>query len=113
MTAPFDLDRLDELLLKATAGKWEWCEDTTCGILMRTLSPGILVLDNDPGCGGPWGDDIDRANATLIVEAVNALPALIAELRGSREALKYTHAALTRAYDIIHKESGNVDENFD
>lgn len=61
-----------------TPGPWEWREDSDSIRTMRTLSPGILVLDNDPGCGGPWGDWLDRANARLIAAAPDQHDAAVA-----------------------------------
>jgi hypothetical protein len=52
----------------ATKGKWFWREEHH-PVHMRTLAPGILVLDNMSGAGGPWGDEIDRANAAFIARA--------------------------------------------
>jgi hypothetical protein len=82
----------------ATAGPWEWREDTTAGVTMRTLSPGVLVLDGDPGCGGPWGDNIDRANAEYIAAAnpatMRALLDLLEEAEGALEGCVHTIEAM-------------------
>lgn len=70
---PFDADEA------FTEGPWKWHEDLY-PLHMRRLGPGILMLDNDHGCGGPWGDEIDRANAHLIAAA----PSLYATLKATR-----------------------------
>lgn len=75
----FSISKIRELCDAATEGPWEWREETE-PLHMRTLSPGVLVLDNDPGCGGPWGDNIDRANAAFIAHARTALPQALDEI---------------------------------
>jgi hypothetical protein len=40
---------------------------------MKRLAPGVLWLNDSPGSGGIWGDEIDRANAAAIVAAHNLL----------------------------------------
>jgi len=61
---------------KFTPGPWKWREDAVeeDGSTMRTLAPGVLILD-DMG-GGPWGDEVDRANARLIAAAPDLYEAL-------------------------------------
>jgi hypothetical protein len=68
-----------------TKGPWRWEEDTD-PYPMRRLAPGILILDRMDGSGGPWGDEIDRANARLIAagpELVDALEDCIDSLQTS------------------------------
>lgn len=71
---PIDLDALEALLAKATPGPWHtgagdhWSRDVRAG------------SDAPAFCGARNG----VADAALIVAAVNALPALIAELRAAR-----------------------------
>lgn len=48
---------------------WEWRDDDG----MRRLAPGVLWLNDTPGSGGIWGDEIDRANAALIAAAPDLL----------------------------------------
>ena len=72
MTDPVDVHTLAKQMMeaagKATQGEWAWREEFE-PLHMRTLSPGVLILDNTPGSGGPWGDEIDRANAAHIAIA--------------------------------------------
>jgi hypothetical protein len=82
---PLDLYRLEALIAKATAGKW-----VSQGPYISTPSYTAYigeVRDQD----GNWSDTPNLKNdAALIVEAVNALPALIAELRAAREIKPHT-----------------------
>jgi len=78
MTRP-DLDALAALLAKATPGPWR----AQCG------EYGVVIVDGPPS--GPFlievtdapsdGRDQSSADATLIVAAVNTLPALIKRVR--------------------------------
>lgn len=71
--------KLRELLAKATPGPWEWRDDQMSvpewPVVQWTISPGVLIADTNNGT--PGGDEIDQANAALIVAAVNALPSLL------------------------------------
>jgi len=81
-------ERLRELVEKATPGPWglNSCEGTNGGDECWQAGPhqDIYRPDGD-GFGTPvvdieGGDDQTKANAALIVEVVNALPALLDEL---------------------------------
>lgn len=74
---------------KATPRPWEWTKEEGYWF----LSPGVLICDGTDG--SPEGDEIDRANAALIVEAVNNYDTLRAENARLREAL--TPSAETKA----------------
>lgn len=83
-----ELDRLLELALRATPGPWFWTDEDG-DFQMRCLSPGILVIDNTPGSGGPWGDEIDQANAAYIAAASpDRVKALVMRLKRAEEALR-------------------------
>ena len=76
MTAPVDLPQLTALLERADSKGWG------------------LDVDGDltarvPTCWreGAWVNEQGRANAALVVAAIAALPALIAELTAARERL--------------------------
>lgn len=102
MTGTADLVGLRAIAEAATQRDWSWREDLE-PIHMRTLAPGILVLDNDPGCGGPWGDEIDRANAAhiatfdppTVISLIDRLSAAEANLLAVRGALEETEVWLT------------------
>ena len=97
-----ELDRLLELALRATPGPWFWTDEDG-DFQMRCLSPGILVIDNTPGSGGPWGDEIDQANAAYIAAASpDRVKALIEEKRHSRYLEDEAHKEINRqATEII------------
>lgn len=81
MTDEEMLAELERLNAERTEGEWFWREDRVDedDSVMRTLAPGILILD-DCG-GGPWGDEIDCVNAAFIVISANAMPRLLALAR--------------------------------
>lgn len=99
-----DLNRLEELLAKATKGPWEACEPGDYGDFDGNSR---VICSADP-------DDMRRiavvhwfqrhpetdANAALIVEAINALPALIARVRELEEAL-----AVLRDLPIVENDN--------
>jgi hypothetical protein len=84
-----DLDKLEELDRAATPGPWG-------SVGLRNLEAGIT---NDRGEPTTWED------ALLIAATRNALPALIAELRASRDF----HYSVWRALD--RKAVGLVDHS--
>ena len=105
-------ERLEELLAKATPGPWQVYKHPVCKIedaleeltyqVVHTdpLANHLFLLDADGKCPattgcGPTSED----NAALIVEAVNALPALITALRSQAEELERLRGALTKATD--------------
>lgn len=79
--AGLDLDALEKVARGATQRPWSWVEHSE-PMPMRCLAPGILIIDNSPGCGGPWGDVIDKGNAAHIATFdPPTVLALIAALR--------------------------------
>lgn len=108
MTPPDPLtpERVAELKAiaeKATQKAWFWREEHE-PLHMRTLAPGILVLDNDFGCGGPWGDEIDKANAAHI--ATFDPPTVLALLA---EVERLTKEPETR--DAVQREAWGEEED--
>ena len=88
-----DLAELERLLAEATPGPWQADEATQTGQratvafpVVLSESTGEILLECD------WGGDTDAA---LIVAAVNALPALLAE----RERLQERYEAVCWALD--------------
>lgn len=92
-------DEMRKLAEAATGDVWEWRESNDHGVYMKTLSPGILVLGDYSGCGGPWGDTFDRANAAHIVacspaqiihdaDLIEAQARRIEELEGALERIR-------------------------
>lgn len=80
-----DLSRLEELLAKATSGPWEACEPGDYGDFDGD-SRVICSADPDDmrriAVVHWWQDHPETdANTALIVEAINALPSLIARIR--------------------------------
>ena len=105
-------ERLEELLAKATPGPWQVYKHPVCKIedaleeltyqVVHTdpLANHLFLLDADGKCPattgcGPTSED----NAALIVEAVNALPALITALRSQAEELERLRGALGELSD--------------
>lgn len=84
-----DLAALERLLSEATKTPWSWKKHPPKDRGFYSddwrLAPGILVPEDYAGT--PGGDEIDRANAALIVAAINSLPALLAIAR-QQEGLK-------------------------
>jgi hypothetical protein len=79
-----DLDRLEALERKATAGPW--------------MPDGVRGLDlgHDLGIIPIWGSP-PGADRDLILEARNALPALIRELRDARKIVEAVEAEIAAA----------------
>jgi len=82
MTTPIDLDALEALLAKATPGTWALEERRDYTDIVDGTGTSLLPTG--------WGGEplIDRDDAALIVAAVNALPALIRELREARASVE-------------------------
>ena len=85
---PDPFSELRGLMEKASNRPWSWTDDNgvACPPLQWRLAPGVLLADGTSGT--PGGDSIDRANAALIVAAVNALPALLDERDRLHEGLR-------------------------
>jgi hypothetical protein len=104
----YELDELKWLLLKATRGPWQIVitrnvRDATSFMIREHSHPSVCVeadlfwpedyepLTDDDGYCQPDGhmdaSPHHSANAALIVSAVNALPALLAEVEALRAAL--------------------------
>ena len=85
------IEELKKALEAATPGPWEWYHDKggDYGAIQLAecwmLRPGVLIADATDGT--PGGDAIDRANARLIVEAVNNLPKLLKVVEAAQTML--------------------------
>lgn len=103
------LTHLEELLAKATPGPWEATErsgyhevlapDDECDWYCRPKRHAIFYGDTE------IDDDENIANAALIVEAINALPALIARIReledrGAQAVIAY-HVAICSPKGVV------------
>lgn len=93
MTAPADIEALAVLLEAATPGPWEHAHEG--------LQGGEVIRGGDIRVArvykSNWPDyRPDCENAALIAAAVNALPALLAEVKASREALARVEDAIDR-----------------
>lgn len=73
------IEELKALLDKATRGPWKWVRDHSGLGGPWRLTPGVMWPSNSEAT--PGGDEIDRANASLIVLA----PTLAAEVIALRE----------------------------
>jgi hypothetical protein len=92
-------DTLSALEGKATAGPWTWTDDNGPEFPKQwRIDPGVLLADCTSGT--PGGDEIDRANAALIVALRNFLPDILAALR-EREVMR---AALDAARALAEPE---------
>lgn len=86
------VERVTELLAKATPGPWElqdgcsWRRIGTQGHNGNVLCPYNSPTDNHPDLMAGRGEDT-YANLNLIVEAVNALPSLLAQLQTTTDDL--------------------------
>lgn len=108
---PIDLDALEALEKAATEGPWEVRADHTEPRLNTIWTSegqiGTLIART---CFAP----ASVQNAELIAATRNALPALLAELRESREALKVAENALTVARGVcgpmIRKHRDRINE---
>lgn len=118
------VERLRDRLAMATQGEWElqdgcsWRRIGTAGhsgnVLCPTTHPGDGHLDL---CAGK-GESL-YANLTLIVEAVNALPTLLAALESSRPPVagsgpskrrKFADPTHQSSYDALRRMRPNVEE---
>lgn len=80
------IKELKQALEAATPGPWNWHNDAHHpGKYEWSIQPGVLEADGTDGT--PGGDKIDRANARLIVEAVNNLPKLLKVAEAAEEAV--------------------------
>jgi hypothetical protein len=79
-----NLDALDALLRDATPGPWTVHADTNLILRLHSGGDGREDLRVATVSVNTMNDE-GRHNRDLIVAAVNALPALIAELRAARE----------------------------
>ncbi|MEH6743869.1 hypothetical protein [Hyphomonas sp.] len=73
------VERLRELRAKATQGKWKTHRDyPECIIAPDDANNWAVARCDDDAGFNVLGDDVsDKSNAALIVEAINALPALL------------------------------------
>lgn len=83
-------DEIERLAGEATIAPWLWTDDNGPEFPKQwRIHPGVLLADGNSGT--PGGDEIDHANAALIVALRNNLPAIICALRSEarlREALE-------------------------
>ena len=96
MTAPVDLPQLTALQERATQRPWEH----PYGIRVKGDDQFIAACDVLRRYGANDGFVEAQANAALIVAAVNALPALIAELTAARERLAGEEGRVREAVNI-------------
>jgi hypothetical protein len=103
------IERLRELLAKATPGPWQACGrgegGCSCGLIF-SITADIPVaetqLHDDEFCGCRPEIEGRKANAQLIAEAITALPTLLADyerLRGMEDRVKGLHAQLQADYN--------------
>jgi hypothetical protein len=87
------VERLRELLGKATQVAWKTHEQHPECIIAPDgpFNWAIARCDDDAGYDALGGDVRDEANAALIVEAINALPALLAVVEALPPLLSETH----------------------
>lgn len=89
-------DEIERLAGEATIAPWLWTDDNGPEFPKQwRIHPGVLLADGNSGT--PGGDEIDHANAALIVALRNNLPAIIRALRSEarlREALENMVAAI-------------------
>lgn len=87
-------ERLEELLAKATPGPWRVEHSTISWWLVspkdmsRQMVSGVLPQDTWHMTRDQRADCEAMSNATLIVEAVNGLPTLLARIAALEEALR-------------------------
>lgn len=98
-TKRVDVERLAELLAKATTGPWE----TTAGpsTVSDIFSDGDWNICPPLGEAGPVCIAAGGENASLITEAINALPTLlqqVAELERQRDAYKAADESMQDAH---------------
>ena len=77
------IEELKQAYEAATPGPWSWRADINAG--EWNLSPGVLIASETDGTRG--GDEIDQANARLIVAAVNNLPKLLKVVEAAQGAV--------------------------
>lgn len=92
MTNTDTVERLRELRAKATLGKWKPHKDyPECIIAPDDANNWAIARCDDDAGFNSYGDDVsDQSNAALIVEAINALPALLDAV----EALESAHVLM-------------------
>jgi hypothetical protein len=97
---PAELQELEQLHSKATAGKWR-AETRYAYPVIRAGESAIVKTDCSISCG-EWVASPSRAdaNAAYIVAACNALPRLLRELREAQEKAHYHQAAFEEADEL-------------
>lgn len=95
-----DLDGLSLLVRDAVSLPWKWVQHEVDPERPQwSIHPGILIADETDGT--PGGDEYDKANAAYLIAAVNALPALIAEVRRLREEVEAAEAQRDEAREAL------------
>lgn len=100
------IEELKALLDKATRGPWKWVRDYSGLGGPWRLTPGVMWPSNSEAT--PGGDEIDRANASLIVLA----PTLAAEVISLREREARLVEAL-RPFSAMASEMFAANWNYD
>ena len=100
------IEELKALLDKATRGPWKWVRDHSGLGGPWRLTPGVMWPSNSEAT--PGGDEIDRANASLIVLA----PTLAAEVISLREREARLVEAL-RPFSAMASEMFAANWNYD
>lgn len=102
MTNTDTVERLRELLGKATQVAWKTHEQHPECIIAPDgpFNWEIARCDDDAGYDALGGDVRDEANAALIVEAINALPALLDAVEALEPFAGYHTAGLTKCSDF-------------
>ena len=102
------IEELKQALEAATPRPWGWYNDQAAddgGIEASdwwSLGPGVLIADGTDGT--PGGDGIDRANARLIVEAVNNLPKLLKVAEAAKDLPYLYDEASANPYDVGYSQ---------
>jgi len=114
MTNTDTVERLRELRAKATLGKWKPHKDyPECIIAPDDANNWAIARCDDDAGFNSHGDDVsDQSNAALIVEAINALPALLDAVEALEPFAREAERLPWNAEDAATYEAG-CDEDCD
>lgn len=107
------IERLTELLGKATPGPWDAPDDSLCDgrhVFAKGLTGSRFVLANCKASQTFVTESTregDRANAALIVAAVNELPGLLAEITRLTERVERARGMLAATANEYPDHSGD------